>query len=258
LVKHSKNPKDRVGTISSNRYGSIMIADDYINSQKVIIRFIESDEVVTNNWDNFIEGKIRSLNDKSVCNIGFIGVGKYRPKMNGEIIPQYLSWHSMITRCYDLKFLEKVPSYKDVTVCEDWHCFQNFAKWFDENYYEIEGERMNLDKDILIKGNKVYSPNTCIFAPHTINSLFVKGDKKKDDLPKGVYFFKGRNKYQARCSNRKGQSVSLGYYDTVVEAFQAYKAFKENIITDVAYKYKDKIPEKLFNALIDYKIDYKD
>lgn len=79
----------------------------------------------------------------------------------------------MLRRCYDKQFQERQPTYKGCIVCEEWYNFQNFAKWFDENYYEIEGEKIALDKDLLKLNNKIYSPSTCCFLPQRINVSLV-------------------------------------------------------------------------------------
>lgn len=83
-------------------------------------------------------------------------------------------------------------------MCEEWHDFQEYGKWFDNNYYEIEGETMCLDKDILVKHNKIYSPETCIYAPQTINKLFTKRQNDRGESIIGTYPFKG--KYVVQCS----------------------------------------------------------
>lgn len=80
----------------------------------------------------------------------------------------------MLNRCCSGKLHKRESTYINCKVCDEWLNFQNFSEWFKNNYYEVEGQRMELDKDILNKGNKIYSPNTCIFVPHNINNLFTK------------------------------------------------------------------------------------
>ena len=95
--------------------------------------------------------------------VGVTGQGEYSHlvrKINGKHTKVYSVWHDMLGRCYNKKYQEKKPTYIGCTVCEEWHNFQNFAKWYEENYYEVNNEEMALDKDILIKGNKIYSPQT--------------------------------------------------------------------------------------------------
>ncbi|MNG05095.1 AP2 domain protein [compost metagenome] len=163
----------------------------------------------------------------------------------------------MLRRVYDEKMLKNNPSYVDSVVEEEWNNFQNFAEFYNENYYEIEGERVALDKDILVKKNKAYSPETSLFVPQRINNLFVKPDLSKRELPIGVTFDKQTNKYKAQCGIGK-RTKSLGRYNTPEESFNAYKTYKESVIKQVANEYKDKIPLKLYEALMRYEVEITD
>lgn len=77
----------------------------------------------------------------------------------------------MMNRCYGDKHKYSQYSYKGCTVCEEWHNYQNFAKWYEDNYYNCE-EELELDKDIIIYGNKLYSPETCLFVPKLVNTSY--------------------------------------------------------------------------------------
>jgi hypothetical protein len=196
---------------------------------------------------------------KTVYGVGYNSEGRHNTSIHNNHTHKYKTWHDMIRRCYSEKFHAHHHSYKDCLVCEEWHDFQNFGDWYDENYYEIENEQMHLDKDILIKGNKVYSPDTCIFTPRRINVLFVKKGSKNNNLPIGVVFNNRKNKkYVARCGNGEGKTVSINSFYTPEEAFYCYKKFKELLIRDVANEYKHKIPEKLYNAMITYEVEITD
>ena len=121
---------------------------------------------------------------------------------------------------------------------------------------------MHLDKDILIKGNKIYSPNTCIFVPERINKLFTKRQNDRGKYPIGTCWHKPSNKFIAQCSvldkenNRK--EIHLGYYDTSEEAFLVYKQFKEKYMRQIADEYKDLIPQKLYEIMYRYKVEMND
>ncbi|MFT8312942.1 MAG: hypothetical protein ABF633_01660 [Clostridium sp.] len=169
----------------------------------------------------------------------------------------YQTWSNMMTRCYNKKWQEKFPTYIGCSVCDEWHDYQVFAKWFYDNYYIINGHRMDLDKDILIKGNKIYSPNTCVFVPHFINALFIKKDANRGDLPLGVAITEC-GYYLAQCSVPDVGLKHLGNYKTPKEAFNAYKEFKEQLIKDIADTYKDKISKRLYDALYLYKVEITD
>lgn len=92
--------------------------------------------------------------------------------------------------------MTKMATYKDCSVCDEWLCYANFEKWYDDNYYEVNNEEMNLDKDILVKENKIYSPNTCIFVPQRINALFIKGKGRRGQFPMGVSYDKTRKNFR--------------------------------------------------------------
>ncbi|WPF70161.1 HNH endonuclease [Bacillus phage BC-VP] len=192
---------------------------------------------------------------KKIYGVGYIGKGTYKSKVDGKRTPQYAIWYAMLKRSYDARFHEESPAYKGCAVAEDWHNFQNFAKWYDENYYTVDGEKMQLDKDILSKGNKVYSPDTCIFVPNSINMLFVKQKQIRGELPIGVRPHQG--KFLARMSTPKGTKY-IGVADTVEDAHNLYKGAKERYIQEVALEYKDVIPLDLYLAMALYEVDIDD
>lgn len=165
----------------------------------------------------------------------------------------------MIQRCYSKKFQAKHPAYIGCSVCDEWKNYQNFAEWCISNYYEIQNEKMQLDKDILIKGNKIYSPDTCVFVPQRINKLFIKSNKSRGEHPIGVSYDKNRNKFTSQCSKQYLNNIGyLGSFETELEAFNVYKEFKENYIKQVADEYKDKIPKKLYYAMYNWKVEITD
>lgn len=249
---------ERVGETRINNFGSKMWIIEYVNSHNITVQFEDGYVAKGRCYLDFKNGKIKSPYDKSIFGNGFIGEGKY----NCNDI-QYQYWRDMIRRCYDKKFHEKEPIYKDVLICEEWHNFQNFAKWFDENYYEVENQTMQLDKDILCKGNKIYSPDTCIFVPNRINSLFIKHTTRRGDCPIGVSYKDDIDKYYVKVryfnyETNKSVQKSLGFFDDKIRAFEKYKMFKENHIKDVAEIYKDVIPKDLYNAMYDYVVEIND
>lgn len=246
----------RVGLKKLNNEGSLMEIIEYHNAKKVIIRFEDTGYTKEIHWNEFIKGKVKNPYFKRVFGKGYLGVGKYKTRINGKKTKQYSVWFNMLKRVYDLENYIKQPTYKDCVVCEEWLNFQNFAKWYDENYYEINNEVMCLDKDILIKGNKTYSPDTCVLVPKSINSLFVNNDADRGKLAIGVTICKG--KYMAQCSYGNTKSIYLGLFNTEREAFNSYKIYKEKVIKSVANKYKGKIPNALYNAMIKYEVEITD
>ena len=189
-----------------------------------------------------------------------VGVNDYKgnTKNNHVHIPSYHTWVQMLKRCYSKDFLDRQPTYRGCSVCEEWLSFSNFKKWFDDNY--IEG--YSLDKDILFKHNKLYSPKTCCFVPNEINVLLCKSDSQRVEMPIGVYERKMVHgyKYVAYVNNSIKKHFHLGTFDTKEEAFVAYKFAKEAHVKKMAALYfKDgKITEKVYNALMNYKVEITD
>lgn len=247
----------RLGEINYNRYGSKMTIIEYIDYANIIVEF-ENGYKTHSTYRAFKRGEIKNPYDKTVFGVGFIGEGKYPCIINNKILaPSYATWREMLKRCYYIKHHKTQPTYNDCIVCDEWHNYQNFAKWYDENYYEIEGQSMCLDKDILYKGNKIYSPETCVFVPKDINSLFTKRQNDRGTYPIGVNYHIYRRKFQVSC-NYKGKSIYLGLYDDITTAFNVYKNYKEKIIKSLADEYKNKIPKKLYDALYNYKVEITD
>lgn len=250
-----------IGTENINNQGLKMKVIKYNNYSDIDVQFEDGLIIKNRNYNDFKKGSIKNLFYPQVYGVGFIGEGKYRASIKGKHTKCYLMWKSMLERCYSEKLKQRNPTYKNCKVDKYFHNFQNFAEWFDKNYYEIEGETMCLDKDILCHNlnlkNKIYSPYTCLFVPKSINSTILKCDKSRGNYSVGVHFEKERNKYVAVCSiNRRAKF--LGRFDTPEEAFECYKEAKENEIKRIADLYKYKIPEKLYNELYSYKVEIDD
>ena len=236
-----------------------MIIEKYRNCKSIDVYFPEYNWTTKNvQYGNFIRKTIRCPYEPVVYNHGYLGEGLYKSSENGKLTKVYKTWNGMLERCYSKKLHEKHSSYIGCKVCDEWLNFQNFAEWYNENYYEIPGEKMNLDKDILIKGNKIYGPDTCVFVPQSINKLFIKSDANRGELPIGVYYHKKNKKYGVQCNVKGLGQKYLGTYNTPEEAFQVYKQNKEHYIKEIANKYIELIPSILYQAMIDYKVEYDD
>ncbi len=247
-----------VGEENYNNFGSKMIVIKDNGCYDVDVYFPKY------NWiykkatrQSFRKGEIKCPYERRYCGMGYLGEGEYKISKNGKCTKCFNTWSNMMKRCYDNNIKKKYTTYEDCEVCEEWHNFQNFAKWYEENYYEIEGEKMCLDKDILVHGNKIYSPSTCIIVPNRINVLFIKSDKNRGDLPIGVQWDKKYNKYRIQAHIGK-KLTTIKRVDTIEEAFSIYKKVKEDEIKYVAEQYKEWIPKELYNAMYNYKIDIND
>ena len=191
--------------------------------------------------------RIYNVNNKSVCNIGYIGGLKYSKKTHLFI---YKCWYNMIYRCYSEISLNKYPTYIGCSVDEKFCNFQNFAEWYEQNY--IDG--FVLDKDILFKGNKIYGPDTCCFVPPEINNIFIKANSIRGNYLIGTTL---RNNFEVFCT-KYGKQIYLGSYQNEEKAFSVYKENKESYIKEIAEKYKNHININVFNSLINYQVEITD
>lgn len=162
----------------------------------------------------------------------------------------YKTWTSMIRRCYSEKYHKAKPTYRGCEVCEEWKYFSNFEKWF-EQYYR---EGCALDKDIIVQGNKIYSPETCCFVPPYINGLLATNTKQRGNYKLGVHF--KDNRFIVQCGVNKNP-LHIGCFTNEDEAHEAYKKIKYAEIKRVASDAlaKGDIDKRVYNALLNYKIN---
>lgn len=133
------------------------------------------------------------------------------------LCPVYAKWVDMLTRCYSGKFKSRCQTYVGCSVCDEWLTFSNFSVWFKKN--NIEG--YHLDKDIKIVGNKIYSPDTCLFIPSELNHLLADSASIRGDFPIGVALYKRTGRFISSI-RINGSKKHLGYFDTPSQAHEAY------------------------------------
>ena len=247
--------KPKLGNIYITREGYEITIVEYKDRFNCTVEFKNGYRLEDTSLQNVKNGLIKNPYHPTIYNIGYLGNGEYKSSIFGENTYLYKTWRSMFSRCYDKKIHERQPNYKDVTVCEEWHNFQNFAKWMENKYNPETMQSWHLDKDILIKGNKIYSPETCCFVPKIINSLLILGKRNRGDCPIGLT--KKGNRYEVRVSNIFRKEYK-GTYDSIEEAFNIYKIEKEKYIKEVAEGWKDKIDSKVYQALINYQVEITD
>lgn len=250
-MKNRLANKNKIGEEFINNQGLKFKIIDYRNCEDIDIQFEDGTTMYHSCYKIFKKGQPINPNQPYIYGVGYRGIGKYQAIVDGKREKCYDTWRDMIKRCYDSKSLAVRPTYKECSVCDEWHNYQNFARWYEENFYQVDDEEMQLDKDILFKHNKVYSPETCIFVPKRINSLFIKSDALRGLLPIGVR--KVKNGYMSCLCGKY-----IGTYSTIDEAFNSYKNAKENMIKEVAEQYKNKIPQKLYEAMLKYEVEITD
>ncbi len=241
-----KRYDEKIGETNYNSFGSKMTIVKCEGLSDITVEF-ENGYRKRADYNSFLKGSIKSPYEKRAYGVGYLGEGKYKTKENGKFTPQFKRWRGMIVRCYDVEIQAKKPAYKDCAVCEEWHNFQNFAKWYDENYYEIPNEVVALDKDLFSNGNKVYSPSTCIFLPVSINSTLTTATKNKSGCV-GVSYNKNKKKWVVRISKYNKEQY-LGTFNSFEEASNVYRNERRKYLIELVESYKDKIPSKVYLKL---------
>lgn len=154
--------------------------------------------------------------------IGYTDSGRQLQKLIW-ICPFYQRWHSMLRRSYSKKYHLKNPSYIGCSVIEPWHYFMTFRSWMETQDWEGKV----LDKDLLIPGNKIYGPETCVFVSETVNNFLPEANAIRGEWPIGVCYNRQRNKYQANCMDfTTGKLKYLGLYENPLDAHKAWLSFK--------------------------------
>lgn len=248
----NNNRKERVGQTKVNIEGSPMTIIEYIDANHITVEFEDFIHYKTNStYSCFKKGQIKNYGRPFLYNRGYIGQGDYQVSIDGVATKAYDMWRKMFDRCYNKKLHDKYKTYEKCEVCNEWYCFQNFAQWFYDNFYNIDNETMELDKDWLKIGNKLYCPEFCCIVPKSLNCcLSFKPKHKYTDLPNGVSKLPS-GKY--RASIQIGEcKIHIGTFSNSKDAEDAYWDYKISSIKKKALLYKEQIPKQLYDALLNY------
>lgn len=247
-----RGPSIQVGELIENFYGcKYEVTEVYAKTCK--IKFLDAfgyEKVVLK---NDARRGIRNPYRRSVAGVGYIGEGPHNSVSSSQL---FMTWSNMLMRCYDEESLKKHVTYAECSVDERWHCFQVFASWCESQTEFTKNIDWHLDKDILIRGNKVYSPETCCFVPRDINNLFTLRGNNRGEYPLGVHQAP-YGRFVAQI-NRDSKRVCLGRFDTPEEAFLVYKTAKEEVIKKLAVDYKGSINNAVYESLINWKVEVTD
>lgn len=237
----------------SNKYGEVLVIG-YENSSKVTIKFLNTNSMKTVKLCHLKIGNVKDNFARTTYGVGYLGDGfdLGSQALNDKA---FKLWSHMLERCYSPKYKITRPTYLECHSSEDFKCLTYFKQWCASQKGFTE-EGFVLDKDILIKGNKKYSEDTCCFVPVELNNLFTLNKAKRGELPIGVHASKSKSKYLARLGGKFGKTI--GTFDDVDSAFTAYKLAKECKIKQRALFWKDKISDRVFDALMKANIEITD
>ena len=233
---------------STNNSGNCVVVN-YTNYDDVTVKFVETGYETKTRMGNLKLGKVKDYLHPSIYGKGILGEGF---KQSDSQSYSFQLWKNMLKRCYSEVSFKKSPSYEQCLTSETFNDYQQFKTWCNSQL-GFGNTGRELDKDILVKGNKVYSEDTCCFVPKEINLLLVKHDKGRGNYSLGVDYHKSRKQFRARCSDKH-----LGWFNTEIEAFNAYKTAKEYYIKSLANKWKDQIDPRVYDALMKYEVEITD
>lgn len=252
--------KQLVGEVFTTKsWGDLKIIA-YNGNRKVRVKFIQTGYEVETSLRDIRKGCVRDRLLPSVYGVGVVGSEPIVDK-DGKKLKEYELWCSMLLRVYDSKKLLEFPTYKDCSISDNFKSFPYFKDWCNNqvgfNNKDQAGNLFHLDKDLLLKGNKLYSEDTCVFLPSKINTLLPKCDRSRGDCYIGVSLNKSNGLYVANV-NLSGKQKRLGCFNTELEAFLAYKQAKENYIKTIAEDWKNKIDTRAYEALMNYQVEITD
>ena len=240
--------------VKTNNFGYLLITR-YVSSREVYSKFIDTGYEVKTTMQQLLKGNINDRLKPTVFGVGVIGECLTVDSC-GNRLKEYQVWKGMLERCYSDKFQAKKPTYKGCIVSENFVCYPYFKKWCNKQI-GFDQVGWHLDKDILSKGNKVYSEDTCCFVPQEINSLLVRSNATRGKYPLGVSYLTRLGMFEASVS-LGGRNKRIGRFYNAQEAFCAYKEVKESHIKEVANKWKDRIDPRVYNALMSWNIEITD
>lgn len=190
---------------------------------------------------------------KFVYDAGLYEKGQYPSKVGGKRTKEYQIWSDMLRRCQpNSNFQLKQPTYIGCTVHPDFIKYQDFAEWC-QTQIGFRNSRWALDKDILVPGNKVYGPDTCVFVSQALNNLLTHKQAAGEAYPTGVSYYRSYGNFVAQMK-AGGKKKFIGYFETPELAEAAYKTAKINEVRRQAEIWKDQIDPRVYTALLNYKI----
>jgi len=211
----------------NERYNVIIEFQDEYKIQKRVL------------YKNFLSGKVKNPYDKSIYGEGFLGEGA-STKRGNKTVKEYRIWFDIIRRCYSCEDKSTFVAYKNCVVSDEWKNYSNFYKWYKENLYECSDE-LEVDKDILSEGKKIYSKETCILIPKKINR-FCQTSNCLD-------YYITCNKMWSTWIHYKTKHVHIGTFESFEDAKKEFLKYKNKIYQELVEKYKEELPPDVYTKL---------
>ena len=248
--------KDCVGKVFKSKLSGDFKIVKYNDSRNVEIQFLKTGFEMFAHLGSIKNGNVKDPYSASVYGVGISGT-KYPPTINDVKTKEYGLWQNMLERCYSDTFKKRRPTYGGCEVSENLKYYEYFYEWC-HSQIGFGNESWQLDKDLLVKGNKVYSENTCVFIPNEINLLLTKRTTSRGKHLIGVSWNNANKAFKAMVCKNKGKQEYLGCFKTEIEAFNAYKEAKEAFVKEQAEKWKSQIDPRAYKALMNYQVEITD
>ena len=248
--------KDCVGNVFKSLNSGDFKVLKYNDGRNVEIQFLKTGFETVARLNHIRSGEVKDRYLASVHGVGIVGA-KYPISEGGVQTKEYILWTHMLQRCYSDNSKKKNPTYEGCEVSNKFKSYEYFYEWCNRQI-GFSNQGWHLDKDLLIKGNKVYSEDSCVFLPQEINKVLVKRENMRGKYLIGVCWHKKGKAFMAKISRNKGQPEYLGLFNTEIEAFNAYKHAKEYFVKEQANKWKSQIDERAYEALMKYEVNIDD
>lgn len=185
---------------------------------------------------------------RTLFGIGYLGCSDTLANKDNYI---YSKWANMMQRCYDEETHKLKPYYASCTAEIEWHNFSNYREWHKEN--AMGNIKVDLDKDILIRGNTVYGSDTCTLVSHFTNTVF----ETTRGIDTNIAYNNTTGKYDVTMSVL-GKRIDVGSFDSEEEARQGFIDYKQDYIRNVAKKCEGKVPNKTYEAMLKWNVEIGD
>ena len=252
----AKNKLKYENTVFKTNMCGDCIVVEYRGANDITVQFKDTGFETITALHNLKKGEVKDRLKPSFYGVGVVGEAFVKND------PMYNTWMCMLNRCYGAMHTKKNSPYKDCSVSENFKYYPYFKEWcnkqigFDSK--DEKGRSFALDKDILVKGNKIYSEDTCCFVPMDINGLQFSANNRQGNLPKGVSYDSVNDKYKAQMGGKARLKTFYGRYTTPELAFNAYKEAKEQYIKEVANRWKDRIDPLVYKTLMNWEVTAND
>lgn len=248
--------QERKGMQVRTYYGEVATVEEYRSCHEVDIVF-ENGERATVKWDDFKKGRVRNAYTPTILGKGFMGKGPHSRKTH---LREYEMWVHMIERCYSPLLKKRAPGYEGVTCCDRWLNFQHFCEdihAYGQDVYDKDA-KYELDKDLLVSGNKFYCPERCCLLPTELNCILTQATRGRGDLPVGVFKDYDRGGYRCQISKKDRIYKSGQRFKTPEEAFAWYKVEKEAYVRERTDAWSDKLAPHVVDALFKWEVHITD